>query len=210
MLILEYFINGFKENIQIIDSFLKNSSYKFVNTDDGYSIEENKITYLFFEKNDSSIIENVKLHTQNHGHLPLLFTEIYRHIDYVDFEGFFPDWKKENYFNPLIDPLVLLPSRYLLDIWEMNNKPNYLGFGPDALAKDNTSGSGLLYGVFFSNVKTIDTKIANYHNEDVFFSDYIRNCFEWGGFAGLEFEKIPENDDIFLLIKKIKKEMIEI
>lgn len=167
-LILEYFINGFKENIQIIDSFLRNSSYKFVNTDD-YSIDENKITYLFFEKNDFSVIENIKLQTQNHGYLPILFTEIYRHIDYIDFEVFFPDWKKENYFNPLIDPLVLLPSRYLLDIWEINNKPNYLGFSHDALAKDNTSGSGLLYGVFFSNIKTIDAKIANYNNKDVFF-----------------------------------------
>ncbi len=207
-LIMDYFINGFKQNIQIIDEILKTSEYVFVDSNDGNTKLRNKTTYCWAKPNILMELDQLQSQIKEYGHFPKIFTEIYKCVDFVNFEGYFTQWR----YNFLPDPFVLMPFdiiKYFLELPLRENDQIYVPFSPNALVKDNTSSDGFLYGIFLLKQENLDGYLVNY-NKTTLFSDYIRNSFKWGGFPGLEFENIPKNDKILPLIKQIRKEMVEI
>ncbi len=223
-LILDFFVKGMKHNIEVLSFYLKDSNYVFTKTkENGVGLitrdPEKEPTYSFTSSSSSmNNMNDLQYLTKDYGNIPLIFSEVYKEIEYINFEGYFPEWRDRNYLNPipLLDPIVFMSLEMVSLMFEINDKSTlvendqyYLGFSPTAYTKENTSDDGM-YGVFLHKENRMDSKMANY-KRDLWFSDYLRNCFDWGGFPGLAYvNNIPNNDSNLELIRNIRKEMIMI
>lgn len=221
-LIFQYIVNALVQNIRIIDYFLQDSNYVFTETNQGgVGITQRNTkespTYDLGVSGEG-LIDDLNSEISSYGILPEIFLQVYKSINYINLEGYFPEWRGKGYLKsiPVIDPLVLMPLEMILLLFEINDKSTliesdqyYLGFSPTPYTKENTSDDGLL-GIFLYEREVLDGKLANY-GKNLTFLEYLRNCFRWGGFPGLAFvNDIPKDDPNMTLISKISREMIPI
>jgi hypothetical protein len=108
-----------------------------------------------------------------------------------------------------LDPLVVYPANSLdwaLDEYDANfteeeeaDNPFGLFLSPDYLHKANVSG-GVPYTVYIpaSTPQNKLDPIVNYDDEAMPFVDYLRYCFNWGGFPGLAVVDELDDDEIDL------------
>ena len=178
------------DDLYLIFITLKKYNYIFENSESAFCFSRipinNNIQYL----NDYFI---------HQGKIPMLFSAIYEKVGSINFIGCF----QNSSFDILLDPFVLFSIH---DIIECNNiefdllkyssqNVPYIGFSPNELAKESISGSGYFYGIELQQIKTIDSLLINYDDdENLFFIEYLRKVIWYGGFPNLEFLNFDDLD----------------
>lgn len=195
-------------NLDLIYHRLQNYNFQFENAVRMPPDEETEIRLDTLQ----SIIH------QKGGHLPLSLIEFYRTVGSVNFvwkwESTPPHW----YIPGIIDPLVMEDLSIILDLsqnidwFDFNNpcqtypeKRFALDLCPDAYHKDNISGAGT-YGIEISKKPCTDTLFLDREHEYcIYFVDYLRLCFQFGGFPGLISVDGPTHSTIEYLREDLKE-----
>ncbi len=119
------------------------------------------------------------------GSLPLSIRAFYEVVGAVDFNGMHPSLSPDG--GPgCPDPLIVFgPDDVLaeLDAWEDEDRPSQIAIAPDDLHKAGSSG-GDGYAIAVPDPRADGELLNERHN--LLFVDYLRLCFEWGGFPGYE------------------------
>lgn len=142
------------------------------------------------------------------GHVPLSLVYFYKIVGGVNFAW---DYDKDpNILWEMADPIQVsslddLVSYVCYEYWEEDmqqyfNDPEFpvafLEFSADDLHKDNISG-GAPYSIQITKERSIDSKVLNESNNTTFIN-YLRICFEYGGFPGMEVQERPKSYNEFL------------
>jgi len=101
-----------------------------------------------------------------------------------------------------LDPLEIEPAsefKWLLDEYEEtpDDGPFELYLCPDFLHKQNISG-GMPYSVQLPSATpqdALDPKVL-WERHELSFVNYLRHCFKWGGFPGLDVCEVDDDKDI--------------
>jgi hypothetical protein len=125
------------------------------------------------------------------GKLPLSLKYFWQFVGDVDWMGYHPHWPAFS------DPLVVYPiaaARSEYEDWRFTISEGLEDEGefgvpiaPDALHKDNVSG-GPPYMIMVPN-SAIDA-IVLYEKHQTTFVNYLRICFAYGGFPGVQWSNI--------------------
>ena len=141
------------------------------------------------------------------GPLPLSLRAWYETVGAVNFVGVAPeDWHIDEEADPLyVYPIEAALEEYAdwqgsrqwtddeIDVW-----PYRVPIAPDYLHKYHISG-GMWYNIALPKV-AIDAQLeAEWHH--TMFVNYLRICFRWGGFPGLEQVPKPPMEDLAYLTK---------
>lgn len=125
---------------------------------------------------------------QSAGTLPLTLKCCYEEVGNVNFVGTFPlsENRRERIAQgSLLDPLFLYSVKMALTIGEDDwDATNDISIAPDRFFKYRYSGSGS-YSIK-APCKRFDAPLEGYEVPDITFVNYLRLCFRWGGFPGLE------------------------
>ncbi len=124
------------------------------------------------------------------GVFPLSLRVFWEVVGSVDFTGYHPLWPRFS------DPLILFPVESIdgdypswregVEAGDIEAGPFEVAIAPDYFHKDNISG-GAPYSMRVPN-DAIDG-ILEYERHETTLVDYLRICFRYGGFPGLEFHK---------------------
>ena len=203
-------------NFKTIYEKLTQNGYNFTDFKDGKPLNNKlnnlpiKEATLVNSKKNIEILENLLI---RFGKLPLIFLEIYKNIEYVDFNGYFYTWPDYKF---LLDPVTLDSLEAIIkmhseDVFDGNDNNYCVMFSPDVYFKEDVSGD-FGYAISLSEEVVIDNKVLFYQNIDdkpIYFMDYLRLCFKWAGFPSFEWAlpgDIP--DHILKLLHEINKEML--
>jgi hypothetical protein len=119
------------------------------------------------------------------GALPLSIRAFYEIVGAVDFNGVHPSLTPPE-ASTCPDPLIVYgPDDVLaeLDGWQDEDRPSQIAVAPDDLHKAGASG-GDGYAIAVPDARADGELLNERHN--LFFVDYLRLCFDWGGFPGYE------------------------
>jgi hypothetical protein len=127
------------------------------------------------------------------GAVPLSIRACYEAVGTVNFMGHHPslEHRAEDRWDALPDPLVIFPIDSVIDDcrerledpeWD-RDLPLDLALAPDILHKADISGGGP-YGVHVPDAAADAQLHEEWHETS--FVNYLRLCFRWGGFPGLE------------------------
>lgn len=206
--ILEETFKRVAYNLQIIYDELKALNYVF--NEDPFSAMEEPFVKPF--ASTDQLLLNVQQRLQPFGYVPVSLHYFYKYVGGVDFSWNYDEqpisWK-------LADPLQIYALPDVLEI--INNEEwleefeeifkeeevSFLHLSSDVYHKDNISG-GLPYSLQLTEKQTIDSKWLFEANETTFIN-YLRICFEYGGFSGMA-ERT--NDQGFInYLNKIKPQL---
>lgn len=195
--VLDETIYRVKCNVEVVLKHLSNNS--------DYQVKQ---TILIPESDQN--IQNLKSHINQYGTIPFSLEQFYRIVGPVNFLQTGNDLRFE-----YADPLYIESINGIIEMlsdgsWEENmsefldegNTP-YLEISPDVYHKDNVSG-GLPYGIELTVEQHVDSKMLNTKYGDLYFIEYLRICFENGGFPNIK----ENNEDCEKFIDAIKKEII--
>lgn len=135
---------------------------------------------------------HIKFLEENIGTLPLALASFYRVVGSVDFTGGQPDWEGCDYPDPIVVGPVAHAIYEAKEFLELESPDEYwasesvifrIPIAPDYYHKEDVSG-GMWYGVEVPNEKDDPALLEEWHRTT--FVGYLRLCFEWGGFPGLE------------------------
>ena len=122
------------------------------------------------------------------GMLPLSLRAWYEEVGSVSLMGRHPDWDPHAYPDPLVVE-GLEGWEFEYECWQdaQEQDPEYpypfpLPIAPDALHKQNVSG-GEPYGIDLPCAGA-DASLLFLWQEETTFVEYLRICFQWGGFPG--------------------------
>ncbi len=119
------------------------------------------------------------------GTLPISLRAFYEVVGAVDWIGSHPDLSAAR--SPLCtDPLVVIPIEKALELASENGESILIA--PDALHKADTSG-GDPYQIEVPNPAA--DGILLFEDHDLYFVDYLRLVFKFGGFPGYEGTEFP-------------------
>lgn len=158
--------------------------------------------------NTEELLETLSKKVTTFGHVPLSLIYFYKIVGGVNFAWNYD--KNPNILWEMADPIQVsslddLVSNVSSEYWEEDMRqyfedPDYntafLEFSADDLHKDNISG-GPPYSIEITNSKNIDSKVLNESNKTTFIN-YLRICFKYGGFPGMEVQERPESYNHFL------------
>lgn len=149
--------------------------------------------------------ERLVLLEQLAGPLPFALTCWYEQVGVVNLIGRFPSFDDrvlDDAYGAILDPLFIYSLEMLLKMgrgpgtgkaW---NREQTISLSPDHYYKYHFSGSGA-YSILLP-AKVFDTSLLLERHQTTFVN-YLRQCFRWGGFPGLEIEnRLPENVVSFL------------
>jgi len=193
-----------RNNIETIIDRLRKSNYQFVDTTDPpFHIGQPLST-----PDDKSLAMRDWLESLT-GPLPMVLRGWLEFVGDVNLLGNHPDWPETNMFSDAMvvefeyrecDASINAREYYRnqLEEWRYaiehdgpeETGPFRLNFAPDALHKVNVSGGGP-YGMIVPDDQ-IDGML-DLDGRRIYFTDYLRECFEWGGFPG--FARMPECDN---------------
>lgn len=172
-------------NVDILHHKLLDLGYKF--------LEDLESARTLPDSNTEQHLSLIDNSISSMGYLPLALKEYYRIVGGVNFIWDYDNFPEEMWFE-YADPLYIISLRYLLEDtcredWKEEMESNisdgyspsaYLVFAPDFYHKDNVSG-GQAYSIEVTNPRSIDSKIL-FEENNITFIEYLRRCFEWGGF----------------------------
>jgi len=125
---------------------------------------------------------------QSAGILPLTLKCWYEEVGSVNLVGTFPvsEKRKERVADgSLLDPLFIYSVKMALTMGEDNwSEMNDVSIAPDRFFKYGYSGGGA-YSIR-TPCKMFDASLEGYEVPEITFVNYLRLCFRWGGFPGLE------------------------
>ncbi|NDV65020.1 SMI1/KNR4 family protein [Bacteroides sp. 224] len=192
--VLKETIRMAKININIIFGQLQACGYQF-NSETSVKEPDAEI---------ESKIETLKNLIKPYGYLPLSLEFFLRYAGSVNF---IPSWKSKlpyQYADSLyiadIDEIIVLAEAREWDE-EEDDSPLYLEISPDYYHKDNVSG-GMPYGIEITREPQIDSRLLNTPYGDLYFIDYLRLCFDWGGFPHIKNENKNYQEFIENLVKR--------
>ena len=204
-------MNRVKYNIELLKQRLKALNYEFVSEDEklGRELEE-----YFNQQDTSAIIAKLE---EAGLKLPLSLKVFYEVVGRVDFRGrhpklssYEPDADYENEDVEYSDPLVVWPptdediaKNDYSEAWEEGLSPGvfyHLEIAPDPLHKANVSGGEAYYIVL--GLKSIDYFVFGEKNYGTFVQ-YLRYCFEWGGFPELSHAPKSAEKELEFLTKNL-------
>ena len=123
------------------------------------------------------------------GTLPLSLRAFYEITGSVDWTGRHPALSRGS-DTVAADPLVVFAAEDVLTFAEPEDGDNAIPIGPDDLHKANVSG-GAPYEIAVPDTAA-DGKLLN-ERHDLYFVDYLRLVFRFGGLLGYEgIERVPE------------------
>ena len=171
-----------KSNVEVIVSRLSVIGYRF-----GMYPDQTRLKHYpgAIVPPPPDVTERIVRLENSAGFLPLSLSAWWAIVGSVNFMGYHPSWPE------MSDPLVVYPIELVqreYDEWrEWAEKLEVEHFdiplGPDDYHKDNVSG-GSPYSIYLPN-PCIDAKLEwERHNTN--FVNYLRICFKWGGFPGIE------------------------
>ena len=139
------------------------------------------------------------------GPFPLSIESWYKTVGSINLCGIHEEWyrsfQKEQINYMEIDPLQVLPitvdrAKYYSQVTSKNKETTWFGLAPDLHFKHRRSGGGD-YFIEIPN-SSIDATLRGERHE-LLFIDYLRFCFKWGGFPGLDLLQNPPLADIAFL-----------
>jgi len=198
MIILNETMQRVKFNFDLIYSTLKKLNYQFK--------DESTCFYSTAQEN----LDKLKAINKEFGFLPLSIIYFYKHISKINFL-----FQNSNNFNyHYSDPVYIESVSNILEMmqdgsWEEtmyenmdDSRPLYLEISPDFYHKDNVSG-GIPYGIEITKTQQVDSKLLNTPYGDLFFIDYLRLCFKYGGFPNIT----KENQNCLEFISLLRSEL---
>jgi hypothetical protein len=169
-----------RRNLEVLHGRLQALGYRFSHPDSALRAP------------DPEVESNIRFLEENIGRVPLALSTFYRLVGGVDFTGRHPAWKGCEY----PDPVVVDPVAYAIseakeflgletpeDYWGSESGIFRIPIAPDYYHKEDVSG-GMWYGVEVPNEEDDPALLEERHQTT--FVGYLRLCFEWGGFPGLE------------------------
>lgn len=189
-----------KFNVDTIYSRLKSMNYQF---------QEDTPRELPMDDVETKLAE-LKERVKPFGYIPLSLEFFYRIVGNVDFMAAY----KSNFPYEYADPLSVAPVEYLLQFtdddegWAENMEDwtqevggnAWVDIAPDYYHKDNVSG-GAPYGIALCSTPKADSVFTNTpYGDNLYFIDYLRLCFEWGGFPHIA----ANNNNYHDFINKLK------
>src|SRR5258708_1583208 len=127
------------------------------------------------------------------GTFPLSIRSWYEEVGSVNFVGTFPASETRHALSDALDPLLIFPVEDFIDQFSgfSSEELDEMKDEEGRLAVDISVDSALKYGYSGSGgyciklpCKAFDTPFE-LENETLMFVDYLRICFQWGGFFGL-------------------------
>lgn len=166
-----------RRNIETIIERLIDTGYEFGITFNG---EENRYAEPFRSEPDNAE-QNIAYLESTFGELPLSLKMFWRVVGAVCLVGRYPDWA-ETVDETSIDALWITPADSgEFELYEQEDGEEFvLPLAPDQFAKAVVSG-GAPYGIALP-CATTDAIFTDWHGTT--FVNYLRICFEWGGFPG--------------------------
>lgn len=173
---------------------------------------EYRYGYKFSDTKEKEIdIKKLEKKVLNWGFIPLSLIFFYKHIGSIDLS------QKKEAENKIYlgDPLYIESIDGVFELlddgsWEeameekMEDEPYSLIISPDLFHKENLSG-GQSYSIELTPAKKIDSFILNTKYGNLYFIEYLRLCFLYGGFPNfLEFNK-DENSYLEFMRANLKK-----
>jgi hypothetical protein len=136
------------------------------------------------------------------GMLPLSLSAFYEIVGTVNFTGRHTEWRLNGY---RLDALEVHSAELALegcDDWGTEDGEYRMSvpIGSDEYHKDGMSGSGP-YTIVLPE-PGIDARLQNEWHRTTFVN-YLRICFRWGGFPGLERVACPPADDLAFLTRDL-------
>lgn len=195
--------NRIEYNINLIFSHLIKSNYAFFNIKDN----------VFLPTNMDKIkkLDTVIFHF---GCIPLSLKYFYQRFTKINFINSWNISPHLKYSDPIfIDSIDNILNNINDGSWEENMSENqengdplYVEISPDLYHKDNVSGD-LPYGIEISTIRHVDGKILNTPYGDIYFIEYLRLCFERGGFPNIQNGYNSRHNEF---IEKIKYDLKQI
>jgi hypothetical protein len=201
-LVAQMMMKQVRQNLEMLIPRLKVLGYQFV---DGYwdrelarqyapeeLVRENE-KYRILNIASSNTLSQLSVAEKFLGTFPLSVRSWYEEVGSVNFVGTFPASETRPALSDILDPLLIFPVEDLSD--------QFSGFSSEELDEmkdeegrltvDISVDSALKYGYSGSGgycikipCKAFDTRFE-LENETLMFVDYLRICFQWGGFFGL-------------------------
>jgi len=178
-----------KSNIELLIHRLLSLGYLFDDTSEHAHkrIEEYKeierMRYRNPPLNIGVLIEKLE---KREGKIPLSLRLFYKIVGSVNLTGHFPD---NRFGTCYLDALQVNPIELVLDMQtffretEDYDVPFVIPIAPDQYYKVGESG-GSTYSIELPNA-SLDA-LLQFEPHATYFIDYLRLCFQWGGFLGLE------------------------
>lgn len=144
------------------------------------------------------------------GPLPLSLRCWYEEVGSVNLIGLFPDSATRSFnceYGCILDPLFIYPADIALQmvtaytesgVWQSNST---LPLSPDNYYKYGYSGSGAYAMKLPYNAFDAPLLLEKHH---LTFVDYLRLCFQWGGFPGLETENRLTPEEVHFLTQGLQ------
>lgn len=152
---------------------------------------------------DQASIDELDALEHQYGELPLSLRMWYEIVGSVNFMGSHPalcryvplDSSDLSMLPVCADPLVMDPP--ILDSFLLDQIPNEFILAPDAAHKSDYSGDGPIL-ILFPN-PAMDAPLISAEWDGMMFVNYLRTCFQWGGFPGWRFHpEYPKKELDFL------------
>lgn len=152
----------------------------------GYQFRNPESVLVMPLSNTNEVISYLE---QRVGVLPLSLRAFYEVVGSINFTGRNPNWIGCDYPDPIVvEPIDTVLSE--LRDWEYDKEGYEKAFGsfrvpiaPDRFLKEDVSG-GMWYGIALPS-PGVDAILLEEGHETTFV-EYLRLCFRWGGFPGLE------------------------
>ncbi len=160
--------------------------------------------YPIFQPPTPETLEHIAALEHLVGPLPLSLKCWYEEVGSVNLIGLFPG--NEQGYGPVLDPLYIEPVEMVLQVvtrfvekgyWE---EDQILLLAADRFHKYGYSGAGS-YNIALP-CKALDAPFLNEPHHTTFVN-YLRICFRWGGFPGLEKDTQITPDKLALLTKDL-------
>ncbi len=175
---------------QFIDGYWDHASARYYTSEELVKLNEK---YRVFNVPSSNVLSQLSDVERLLGTLPLSLRSWYEEVGSVNLIGTFPASKNHPALSSILDPLLIWPvedlSSQFLDLSseeleEMKDEEGrfIVDIAVDGPLKYGYSGSGG-YTVRIP-CKSFDTLIE-LEDEELLFVNYLRTCFQWGGFFGL-------------------------
>ncbi len=195
-----------RQNIEILVDRLRRLDYQFL-----YPQE------IWVPPSPDSI-STLERFEANYGPLPLSLRAWYEVVGMVCFMGYHPklsyldSWPggtlRPFYSDPIvIDPIKDPPVSFYADLvfdftgQDTTDPPYSIWLGPDAIQKANLSGGGPT--MMMVPNPGMDGPLISEGWDGVLFMNYLRQCFQWGGFPGFKENPDYPKDELEFLTKDL-------
>ncbi len=178
--VLQETMTRVKYNVDLIYSRLSDMKYKFF---------EELVPRIYPDEFTEKQLLQLDESVGRYGFVPLSLKEFYRVVGSAFFMWDYDNYPEQRWFE-YSDPLCIDPLDYILSEFDdrkeyideqfLNNEQIYINISPDYYHKDNVSG-GMPYSIEITKEPSIDSRVL-FEEHNCTFIEYLRKCFEYGGF----------------------------